>query len=130
MMPESAQEAPPLEIAHVLFMDIVAYSRLPMDRQLEAVRRLPEIVRGIPEYQEALAGEDLLSLWTGDGMALVFSATTSPTHRDMLAEFSRLSRPPLDSHYGWEFTQDRSSASRISTATPISQEKVLTWLRV
>jgi class 3 adenylate cyclase len=56
----------------VLFMDVVAYSRLPMDRQLLAGRRLTEIVQNLPEFKKARAAGHLVSLWTGDGMALTF----------------------------------------------------------
>src|SRR5579862_7116537 len=63
--------AGPLELAHVLFMDIVSYSSLPIDHQSEVVQHLQDIVHGIPEFQRALADE-LICLPTGDGMALVF----------------------------------------------------------
>ena len=57
----------------MLFMDMVAYSRLPMDHQLLAGRRLMEIVQNLPEFKKkARAAGDLVSLWTGDGMALTF----------------------------------------------------------
>jgi class 3 adenylate cyclase len=78
MSPEAAagkpaeQSSPALEVAHVLFMDIVGYSRLPMDHQTEAIRTLQEIVGGTPEFQEAQAAEELICLPTGDGMALAF----------------------------------------------------------
>jgi serine/threonine protein kinase len=61
-----------LEMAHVLFMDIVAYSRLPMDQQEETLHRLQEIVRGTAEFRRAQAVNQLICLPTGDGMALVF----------------------------------------------------------
>jgi class 3 adenylate cyclase len=61
-----------LEMAYVLFMDIVAYSTLPMDRQSERIQQLVEIVRNTQEYQQAQAKDQLISLPTGDGMALVF----------------------------------------------------------
>jgi serine/threonine protein kinase/tetratricopeptide (TPR) repeat protein len=61
-----------LEMAHVLFTDIVAYSRLPMDQQEEALRQLQDRVRGTAEFSKARAGDQLVRLPTGDGMALVF----------------------------------------------------------
>ncbi len=61
-----------LEMAHVLFMDIVAYSRLPMDQQEETLRQLQEMVRGTADFTRAQASQQLISLPTGDGMALVF----------------------------------------------------------
>ncbi len=62
----------PLEMAHVLFMDIVAYSRLPMDQQREALQHLQEAVRETKEFIRAQAKDRLIGLPTGDGMALVF----------------------------------------------------------
>jgi serine/threonine protein kinase/TolB-like protein len=61
-----------LEMAHVLFTDIVAYSRLPMDQQEQALLHLREAVRETQEYVRARASDQLIRLPTGDGMALVF----------------------------------------------------------
>ena len=62
----------PLEMAHVLFTDIVAYSRLPMDQQHQALRHLQEAIRETKEFARAQSGDQLIRLPTGDGMALVF----------------------------------------------------------
>jgi class 3 adenylate cyclase len=62
----------PLEIAHVLFMDIVAYSRLPMEEQTRLLGLLQKIVRDTADVSRALKRRQLLLLPTGDGMALVF----------------------------------------------------------
>jgi len=64
--------APDLEIAHVLFMDLVAYSKLPMDEQRLYLQVLQEAVTATPEFTRADAKDQLLRLPTGDGMALVF----------------------------------------------------------
>ena len=64
--------APLLEIAHVLFMDIVAYSKMPMDQQRHRLRELQQIVLSTSEVIRAKAADQLISLPTGDGMALVF----------------------------------------------------------
>ena len=69
--PQSGQ-GPALELAHVLFMDVVAYSRLAIDEQQRVIGRLQEAVRGTAEFQRALAADQLISLPTGDGMALAF----------------------------------------------------------
>ncbi len=61
-----------LEMAYVLFMDIVAYSTLPMDRQSERITTLAAIVRESEEFRRAQEADQLVSLPTGDGMALVF----------------------------------------------------------
>src|SRR5438876_7358747 len=61
-----------LELAHVLFIDIVGYSRLPINEQRALVERLNEIVRGAAEFQAAEAAGRLIKIPTGDGMALIF----------------------------------------------------------
>lgn len=61
-----------LEIAHVLFMDIVAYSQLRMDEQTRVIELLQQIVRNTAEFSRAQKRRQLLRLPTGDGMALVF----------------------------------------------------------
>ena len=67
-----ATQTPPLEIAHVLFLDIVAYSRLRMDQQQQIIRDLQEAVRATAEFGRAQGLDQLILLPTGDGMALVF----------------------------------------------------------
>src|SRR5437762_3078456 len=61
-----------LEIAHVLFTDIVAYSKLPIHQQRAVVERLNEIVRGTDEFQAAETARRLIKIPTGDGITLVF----------------------------------------------------------
>ena len=61
-----------LEIAHVLFTDIVGYSKLPIDQQRAVVQRLNEIVQGTDEYQVAESAGRLITIPTGDGITLVF----------------------------------------------------------
>src|SRR5438128_1808824 len=61
-----------LEIAHVLFTDIVGYSKLPIHQQRAVVERLNEIVRGTDEFQAAESGGRLITIPTGDGVTLVF----------------------------------------------------------
>src|SRR5712691_7465112 len=72
MAPLDQSQIPNLEMAHVLFMDIVAYSKLPMDEQQKVLRLLQESVRGTQEFARAQAKDELIRLPTGDGMALVF----------------------------------------------------------
>lgn len=62
----------PLETAHVLFIDVVGYSKLMIDQQTQRLQRLQDIVRGTKEFQRAQARDQLIRLPTGDGMALVF----------------------------------------------------------
>src|SRR5438445_12056761 len=64
-----------LEIAHVLFMDIVGYSKLLTDEQSEALQELNQIVRSTEAAREAETAGALTVLPTGDGMALVFTGS-------------------------------------------------------
>jgi len=61
-----------LEMAYVLFMDLVGYSKLPMDLQSDRIQDLVEIVRNTSAYGRAHENNQIISLPTGDGMALVF----------------------------------------------------------
>lgn len=61
-----------LDMASVLFMDIVGYSLESMERQSTLLNELQNIVRATGEFQRAQERKTLLSLPTGDGMALVF----------------------------------------------------------
>src|SRR6266851_10136972 len=62
-----------LEIAHVLFMDVVGFSKLLINDQTEVLEQLNQIARETPHFREAEAAGKLIRLATGDGMALVFS---------------------------------------------------------
>jgi TolB-like protein/Flp pilus assembly protein TadD len=64
-----------LEIAHVLFIDIVGYSKLATDEQSEALHELNAIVRNTEMARDAQAAGQLILLPTGDGMALVFTGS-------------------------------------------------------
>jgi TolB-like protein/class 3 adenylate cyclase/Tfp pilus assembly protein PilF len=61
-----------LEIAHLLLIDIVGYSRLIVNEQIEAVQGLARVVRSTECFKKAEASGKLLRVPTGDGMALVF----------------------------------------------------------
>src|SRR5436190_13519146 len=60
------------EIGHVLFIDIVGYSKLLINEQSEQIRTLKEVVRRTEQFRLAQAESKLLRLPTGDGGALVF----------------------------------------------------------
>src|SRR5262249_24081045 len=66
--------APPLalELAHVLFIDIVSYSTLSMEGQREALSSLQIAVTSTEEFKLASSEQKLIRLAAGDGMALVF----------------------------------------------------------
>src|SRR5881275_1011115 len=61
-----------LEIAHVLFADIVAYSKMASDDQRAAIEKLNQIVQSTDEFRKEESENRLLKLATGDGMALIF----------------------------------------------------------
>jgi TolB-like protein/Tfp pilus assembly protein PilF/class 3 adenylate cyclase len=67
-----------LELAHVLFIDIVGYSKLRTTEQSEQIQKLREIVRGTKQFRAAEAEGKLLRLPTGDGGALVFRDLEAP----------------------------------------------------
>jgi TolB-like protein/class 3 adenylate cyclase len=64
-----------LEIGHVLFIDIVGYSKLLIDEQRDYLHTLNEVVRRTDSFRRAEAAGKLTRLPTGDGMALVFTTT-------------------------------------------------------
>ena len=64
-----------LEIGHVLFIDIVGYSKLLIDEQRDYLHTLNEVVRRTDSFHTADAAGKLTRLPTGDGMALVFATT-------------------------------------------------------
>src|ERR1700681_3507841 len=71
-MPSEPSSEVKLEIGHVLFIDIVGYSKLLINEQSEQIQKLKEIVRGTEQVRLAEAEGKLLRLPTGDGGALVF----------------------------------------------------------
>src|SRR3954454_17340491 len=64
-----------LEIAHVLFIDIVGYSKLLIDEQSEALQEVNALVRKTEAARKPEAAGELIYLPTGDGMALVFTGS-------------------------------------------------------
>src|SRR6201997_4034182 len=71
-MPIQIKNEIQLEIAHVLFIDIVGYSKLSISDQHAAIEELTRIVRASQEFQRAEAASRLTRIPTGDGMALAF----------------------------------------------------------
>jgi TolB-like protein/lipoprotein NlpI len=83
------------EIGHVLFVDIVGYSKLRIDEQKEWLRQLTDIVLATPQVREA-TNEQLVRLPTGDGMALVFRNSSEEPARCALEIAQALkARPEL-----------------------------------
>src|SRR5437588_10214322 len=71
-MPSTASPEVEFEIGHVLFIDIVGYSKLLINEQSEQIQKLKDIARGTEQVRLAEAQGKLLRLPTGDGGALVF----------------------------------------------------------
>jgi len=74
-MPSEPGSDAKFEIGHVLFIDIVGYSKLLIHEQTEQLQKLREIVRATEQFRDAEAEGKLLRLPTGDGGALVFRST-------------------------------------------------------
>jgi TolB-like protein/class 3 adenylate cyclase/Flp pilus assembly protein TadD len=71
-MPSEIKKEIQLEIAHILFIDIVGYSKLSINEQRAAIDELTQAVRASEQFQNAEAAARLIKIPTGDGMALVF----------------------------------------------------------
>jgi len=71
-MPAEIKKEIQLEIAHVLFIDIVGYSKLSINDQRAAIDELNQVVRTSEQFQKAEGAGRLIKIPTGDGMALVF----------------------------------------------------------
>src|SRR6516164_394503 len=71
-MPDDSSADSHLEIAHVLFIDIVGYSKLLTDDQRERIEELNAVVRSTDQFRSANEAGKLVRLSTGDGMALAF----------------------------------------------------------
>jgi hypothetical protein len=96
-MPSEQPSELKFEIGHVLFIDIVGYSKLLINEQSEQLQTLKEIVRGTEQFRLAAAEGKLLRLPTGDGVALFFGPTRkhqfsvpwkSPKEHDALRAFA------------------------------------------
>ncbi len=95
-----------LEIAHILFIDIVGYSKLSINEQHAAVEELNQVVRASEQFQRAETANRLIKIPTGDGIALVFY--TSPEAPVQCAvEISRVDQENIRAcNFGWESTAD------------------------
>ena len=91
-MPESDDNLR-LEIGHVLFIDIVGYSKLLNEEQKERLNQLTEIVLGTAQVRES-TDEQLVRLPTGDGMALVFRHSAEEPARCALEIAEALRKHP------------------------------------
>src|SRR3954469_11428535 len=90
-----------LEIAHVLFTDIVGYSKQPIDQQSELLGQLNQVVRGTEQFRAAEVAEKLGRLPTGDGMGLAFFTSVDAPVRCALEVAEALkSRPNIKLRMG------------------------------
>src|SRR5947209_19540165 len=89
-----------IEIAHVLFIDIVGYSKLLINEQHELLQELNQIVRATEAFRAAEAAGKLIRLPTGDGMALAF-ATTPEAPVQCALEISRALKIIRNYACGW-----------------------------
>src|SRR5437870_4807039 len=74
-MPAKPKADPHLEIAHVLFIDVVGYTKLLVNEQREVVQQLNQVVRKTPQFRKSESAGKLIRIPAGDGMALVFFQT-------------------------------------------------------
>ena len=108
-----------LEIAHVLFIDIVGYSKLSINEQRAAIDELTQAVRTSEQFQNAEAAADkLIKVPAGDGMALIFyTSPEAPVQcateiSRALKEHPRLQRS--ETSLGMGSDSQRSAFSKIS----------------
>ena len=93
-MPSEQSSDVKFEIGHVLFIDIVGYSKLLIHEQSEQMQTLREIVRGTEQFRAAEAEGKLLRLPTGDGGALVFRTSPEAPVRCALEISKELKKHP------------------------------------
>src|SRR5437773_4931312 len=80
-MAGAGKEASHLETAHVLFIDVVAYSKLLVNEQREVLQQLNDVVRSAPQFGKSSSAGKLIRIPSGDGMALVFvQGPEEPVH--------------------------------------------------
>src|SRR6266436_8421102 len=91
MLSESSSDVK-FEIGHVLFIDIVGYSKLLITEQRERLQGLNEIVRNTGQFRASDAHGMLVRIPTGDGMALIFRDTVEAPARCAF-EISQALRP-------------------------------------
>src|SRR5256714_4366885 len=77
----AGKEASHLETAHVLCIDVVAYSKLLVNEQREVLQQLNDVVRSAPQFGKSSSAGKLIRIPSGDGMALVFfQSPEEPVH--------------------------------------------------
>jgi hypothetical protein len=94
-MTTEAESNAQFEIGHVLFIDLVGYSKLLIEEQKERLRQLTDIVLGTSQVAKS-TNEQLVRLPTGDGMALVFRNSSEEPARCALEIAEALQKRPVD----------------------------------
>jgi adenylate cyclase len=95
-MPTKLKTERHLETAHVLFIDVVGYSKLLVNEQREVVKELNRVVRKTPQFRKSDAAGKLIRIQTGDGMALVFfQSPEEPVHCAMEIARALKSHPDI-----------------------------------
>src|SRR4030095_12139258 len=92
-MPSEQSSDSKVEIGHVLFLDIVGYSKLLIEEQKEHLGQLTKIVLGTAQVRDS-TDEQLVRLPTGDGMALVFRHSAEEPARCALEVSEALRKHP------------------------------------
>ena len=95
---------------HILFLDIVGYSKSLADEQKELIQELNRIVRETKQFQAAEAEGKLTRLPTGDGMVLVF---TNNPEAPVECALEINCKAVLNSNCAWVFTVAQSIQSRM-----------------
>ena len=111
-MPSEHSSDVKFEIGHVLFIDIVGYSKLLITEQSEQIQKLKEIVRGTEQFRLAEAEGKLLRLPTGDGGALVFRNYSGSAGAVRAGDQQGAEEVIPNFRCGWVFTAARSMRSR------------------
>jgi hypothetical protein len=101
----SAESKPdlPLEIAHLLLIDVVDYSKLLVDEEIELLQELNQIVRNTEHFRAAETTGKLIRVPSGDGMALLFS-TARKNRCDVRSRLAERCKIIPTSRCGWECT--------------------------
>ena len=98
-----------LEIAHVLFIDIVSYSKLSINEQHAAVEELNQVVRASEQFQRADAGAVCLKSQLATGWCWFFTPVRKRLRNARWRSAAR-SRNILACKFGWESTADQLAA--------------------
>ena len=108
----SAEPTPDLEleIAHLLLIDVVGYSKLLVNEEIELVQELNQIVRNTEQFRAAETSGKLIRVPSGDGMALFFS-TARKNRCDVRSRSAKRCKSIGISRCGWEFTVAQSIKS-------------------